>query len=143
MKTIIKNEATGATLEFDEQATISWPMYINKLKHIFFNRTTWNPELFEDVTNEGLSHVIKSFLTYQGYAPQIINSLENEEPKLDIECVINGVQLSIVVFCIPVDERVMISEYDNQRFRQIDGSIRFVADSADNWIVFYNMMFGS
>lgn len=143
MKTIIRNEATGATLFFDEQAPISWAMYINKLKYIFFNRTTWNPEPFEDLTNEGLRHVIKSFLTYQGHDPEMITNAENETGKPDIELVINGVKLSIIILCVPVDERSNISEKDKPKFMQTDGSIRFIASCADNWLVFYDMMFAN
>lgn len=143
MYTIVINNSNknGNALDFLESAPMNWVTYMNKLKHIYFNRTEWTVEPFEDVTKEGLLHVIKSFLTYQGHNPKMTSSAGKKGIKPDIKCVINGKELSIIVSCIPVKERKYTYEFDRQAAIQPNGSIRFVADSAEDFLIFYDDSF--
>lgn len=139
MNTIIRNEETGANLEFLDDAAMEWPTYWNKLKHIYLNKTDWEMEPFEDETREGLLHVIKSFLTYKGHSPNQIASIEDNETQV-IECIVFGVKMTITASCINTGNKG-INQYDNRLFAQEDGSMKFIADGATDWLTFYDMMF--
>lgn len=139
MNTIIRNEETGATLEFLDDAAMGWPAYWNKLRHIYLNQTTWVPELFEDKTREGLLHAIKSFLIYKGHSPNQITDIEDNETQV-IECIVFGVKMTITASCINTVNKG-VNQYDNRLFAQEDGSMKFISDSATDWLTFYDMMF--
>jgi len=115
----------------------TWQAHMNIERHNFLQPKFWEWVDFEDDTNEGIIHVIHSYLTYHGHSPKRIK----EAGKGDIECSINGVKLSVIG--IADEWRETVYRYDKDDHLQKDGSFRFVADSAESWFLFHEQFFGA